>query len=115
MAVQVILVVLLASSLLETTVSGFTVFRGSQQRVLDGLSPRERLGVAARFPAAHIIRLTHTSQAAVSQEGVSLSLDCLPWLNESSQLQRGTIRWTFIQLDEFGNPECRQLHFVHQM
>ena len=125
MAVQAIMAVLLASCLLETPVKavsiieieteGFRVFRGSEQRELEGLSDRELLEVAAKFPSINIVALTSESQTAVTQEDVSLSLDCLPWRNGASQLQNGTIQWKFLQLDEFGNTYGKLLLFVDQV
>lgn len=111
MAVQATLAVLLISStctLAFTThpgginiSTGFRVFRGSEQSILEGLSPRERLDVAAKYHESHIVELTSSSQAAVSQGGARISLDCLPQLSE---VPGGSIQWKFIQLDEFGNP-----------
>ena len=125
MAVQAIMAVLLASCLFETPVKavsiieieteGFRVFRGSEQRELEGLSDRELLEVAAKFPSINIVALTSESQTAVTQEDVSLSLDCLPWRNGASQLQNGTIQWKFLQLDEFGNTYGKLLLFVDQV
>ena len=111
MAVQAsILAVLLISSTLTFEASaggtGFKVFRGSEQSILEGLTPRERLDVAAKYGESHIVELTSSSQAAVSQENAMINLDCLPWRSGSSQLQNGTIQWKFIQLDRFCKPIC---------
>ena len=83
--------------------SNFRVFRGAEEESqLAGFTPMERLAIAAKFGETQVVRLTGASQSAVVQEGVSLSLDCLPWLrlfpNES-------ISWTFVQLDEFDKVE----------
>ena len=82
--------------------STFRVFRGSDESQLDGFTPKEKLAIAAKAGETQVVRLTGASQSAVVQEDVSLSLDCLPWLD---QFPNGSIRWYFIQLDEFGNIE----------
>ena len=116
MALQAMLAVLLVSSTLTFEASagdigistGFMVFRGSEQSILEGLSPRERLDVAAKAYTSHIVNLTSASQAAVAQEGVNINLDCLPRLSE---VPGGSIMWKSIQLDEFGNPgKPRNVH-----
>ena len=110
MAIQAVQAILLLSTLLLLEIilvqAGFKVrvFRGNEQHILEGLSARERLRVAAKYGTSHIVELTSSSQAAVSQQGANINLDCLPWRNVSSQPQNGTIQWKFIQLDEFGNP-----------
>ena len=80
----------------------FQVFRGSDESQLAGFTPMERLAVAAKTGETQVVRLTGASQSAVVQEDVSLSLDCLPWLR---RFPGGSITWTFVQLDEFGNLE----------
>ena len=83
----------------------FRVYRGDEVRELEVLSDPEKLEVAAKTGESQIVELVSDSQAAVVQSGVSLSVDCLPWLNQS--LENGTsdamIRWSFIQLDKSGN------------
>ena len=91
-------------SYLDPPTSGFKVFKGNEQNILEGLSPREHLDVAAKYGESHVVELTSSSQAAVSQQGANINLDCLLWRNGSSQLQNGTIQWKFIQLDQFGKP-----------
>ena len=107
MAVQAILAVLLISSILafeaardiNINSTGFRVFRGSELSILEGLSPRERLDVAAKAYTSHIVNLTSASQAAVAQEKANINLDCLPRLSE---VPGESIKWKFILLDEFG-------------
>ena len=79
----------------------FQVFTGDEARNLQLLSDPERLAVAALNGETHVVELNEDFQAAVVQEGVSLNIDCLPWLNQNPDGYM--IRWTFIQLDEFGN------------
>lgn len=80
----------------------FKVFRGFEDvEKLQRLSDLEMLMIAAKNGETHILELTDAFQAAVVQENVTLSIDCLPRL-----LQNPTgymIRWKFSQLDEFGN------------
>ena len=76
------------------------IFRtAAELREYETFSDPERLAVAAQFPASEIIRLTGATQTATAQEDVSLCVDCLPWLR---RFPGGSIRWLFIQLDEFG-------------
>ena len=78
----------------------FMVFRGDEVSELELLSDLERLEVAARTGDTQIIELTEASQGAVVQETVSINIDCLPWLNQNPG--GSMIRWTVVQLDEFG-------------
>ena len=104
MAVQATSAVLLLIGLLGSTVRAqFRVFSGAEKGELERLSDPEKLQVAARTGETHLIRLTNDSQSAVAQEGVNLN-DCLPFLQQT--FPEGSIRWTFIQLDEFGNVNC---------
>ena len=101
-------VVLLIMSLLlfETVQAGLDVriFRGSEEsQLLDEYSDLELLDIAAKYNTWHIVSLTTPSQTAVSQQGTTILVDCLPWLNRC-QVQNGTIQWKFIQLDYQGNP-----------
>ena len=108
MAVQAKLAVLLISSLLvfnDASAVGFRVFRGSEQSMLEGFSPRERLDVAAKYGESHI------DQAAVAQENASINLDCLPQL---SQVPEESIKWKYVQLDEFGD-QSKSLCVVHAL
>ena len=85
----------------------FEVFRGDEAlRNLTLLSDLEKLAIAAITGETHVLELNQEVQAAVVQEGVSLNIDCLPWLSQvDPDLDEYMIRWTFIQLDEFGNVE----------
>ena len=85
----------------------FEVFRGDEAlRNLTLLSDPEKLAIAAKTGETHVLELNQEVQAAVVQEGVSLNIDCLPWLNQTDpDLDEYMIRWTFIQLDKFGNVE----------
>ena len=104
MAVRVILLI---SNLLlfDAVQAGYRIrtFRGSEQSLLEGYSARELLDVAGKYGSSHIFQLTAPSQTVVSQQGVTIVLDCLPWRN-MSQLHNGTIQWKYIQLDASGNP-----------
>ena len=81
--------------------SGFRVYRTEAElREFEQLSPQERLERALVFPGAEIVEITGANQAATVQEGVSLYLDCSPWLQ---QFPGGSIQWYSLQLDEFGN------------
>ena len=100
-----------AEGLADNTLRGFRVFRGSEESVLEGLSPQERLDVAAKYGESYVVELTSSSQAAAAQGGASINLDCLPWCNMSSQLIEGTVQWKFIQLDQFGNISKLLLNF----
>lgn len=80
----------------------FMVFRGDYEvSQLENLTNLERLEVAARSGEEHIVELTEATQGGVVQGDVSISIDCLPWFNQSSE--GSEIRWFFIQLDESGN------------
>ena len=80
----------------------FTVIRGLENVTnLQQLSDLELLAIAAKNGETHIIELTDAVQGAVVQEDVTLSIDCLPWLLQNPAGYM--IRWTFVQLDEFGN------------
>ena len=102
---------LLLLCVLATSVhSQFTVFRGLENlTTLQQLPDREKLAVAAKIGETHILRLTEAVQGAVVQEDVTLNIDCLPWLMQRLQQvpeqppEHFMIRWSFIQLDEFGN------------
>lgn len=91
----------------------FTIFRGAENLTrLQLLPDLEKLTVAAKTGETHILRLTEEVQGAVVQEDVTLNIDCLPWLLQQQSLEppeqlpvQYTIRWSFIQLDEFGNVE----------
>ena len=110
MAVQATSAVLLLIGLLGSTVRAqFRVFSGAEKGELERLSDPEKLQVAARTGETHLIRLTNDSQSAVAQEGVNLNIDCLPFLE---QFPGGSIQWTFIQLDEFGNVQGNELHII---
>ena len=86
--------------------------------MLQLLPELEKLAVAAKTGETHILQLTEAVQGAVVQEDVTLNIDCLPWLEqiqnqfeqnqlEQNQLEQDSdaymIRWSFIQLDEFGD------------
>lgn len=98
-AITLLLISLLFGSIVQAQ-EQLRVFSGADERELDRLSDPELLAIAARTGDSHIIRLSAASQSAVAQEGVSLNIDCLPWLR---RFPGGSIRWTVIQLDEFGN------------
>jgi hypothetical protein len=104
-------VVLLITSLLlfEVVQAGFdaSIFRESEESLLEEYSDRELLDVAAKYNTWHIVSLTTPSQTAVSQQGTTILVDCLPWLNRC-HLQNGTIQWKYIQLDHYGNPAYGQ-------
>ena len=73
--------------------------------MLEGLSPQERLDVAAKYGESYVVELTSSSQAAAAQEGASINLDCSPLRNRlHGGIYDGSIRWKYIQLDEFGSP-----------
>ena len=78
----------------------FTVFRGADEATFRQLSDQERLAFAAKSEEMQIVELTGASQSASAQEDVSLSIDCLPWLR---RFPGGSIQWSFVQLDEFGD------------
>ena len=77
----------------------FKVFRGDEVQQLEAFSDIERLAVAANVGEAHVVELIGSSQAGVVQEDVSISIDCLPLLSQRSM---NSLKWTFVQLDEFG-------------
>ena len=79
----------------------FKVFKGDQLNQLELLPDLERLQIAARPGDMQIIELTESVQGAVVQESVSVNIDCLPWFNQN-QAEGSMIRWTLVQLDEFG-------------
>ena len=95
-----LLIIGLFGSVVEAQ-SNFELFSGADERRLELLSDRELLEIAAKTNDVIIIRLTEASQSGVAQEGVNVIIDCFPWL---SRFPGGSIEWTFIQLDEFGNP-----------
>ena len=64
----------------------------------------ERSFIAAKSGESHIVRLTKNSQCAVTQENVSLNIDCYSWLN---QFPEGSVHWNFIQLYDLGNTEFK--------
>ena len=90
-----------------STESGFRVFAGQDERSLEGLSPQERLEVAAMAGEMITVRINGSSQTGIVQEGVHLAIDCSPWL---SQFPGGSVEWSFIQLDEFGTTTCTFCH-----
>ena len=106
-------VLLLLLCVFRTSVHAqFEVFSGDERlAMLQLLSDLEKLAVAAKTGETHILELTEAVQGAVVQQDVTLNIDCLPWLQrnrlELNQLEQNpdelTIRWSFIQLDEFGN------------
>ena len=79
----------------------FRVFRSDEeQREYEQLNDQQRLAVALQYPDAGIVELIGDTQTATVQDGVSLSVDCLPWLQKFTN---GSIEWSYIQLDDFGN------------
>ena len=83
--------------------SNFRVFTGPDlQDLAERLPPfsPEGLAFAARTRESHVVRLTRSAQLGIAQEGARIDIDCLPWL---SRFPGGSIRWKYIQLDEFGN------------
>lgn len=64
----------------------------------------ERSFIAAKHGESHIVRLTGSSQCAVTQENVSLNIDCLYWLN---QFPEGSVHWNFIQLYDIESTEVK--------
>jgi hypothetical protein len=105
MAARVVLLIITSLLLFEMVQAGFHVriFRGSEESLLEEYSDRELLDIAAIYNTWHIVSLTTPSQTAVSQQGTTILVDCLPWLNRC-QLQNATIQWKYIQLDSYGNP-----------
>ena len=93
----------------QCSASNFRVFSGPD---LQGLAERlppyspEGLAFAARTRESHVVRLTRSAQLGIAQEGARIDIDCLPWL---SRFPGGSIRWKYIQLDEFGNPFSESL------
>ena len=82
--------------------SGFRVFRtGAELREFQQFTARERLDNALMFPGTAILEITGASQAATIQEGTSLYIDCLPWLQ---RFRGGSIQWRLTLLDEFRIP-----------
>ena len=82
---------------------GFRVFRTEAElEEFKQLNPRERLDTALKFPASEILEITGANQAATVQEGVSLNIDCLPWLQLFPE--GSSIQWYSTLLDEIGNP-----------
>ena len=81
---------------------GFRVFRTEAElEEFKQLNPRERLDSALKFPASAILQLTGANQAATVQEGVTLDIDCLPWLQLFPE--GSSIQWYSTLLDEIGN------------
>ena len=98
-----------------STHAQFMVFRGDENLTsLQLLSDIEKLAVAAKSGETHILRLTDAVQGAVVQEDVTLNIDCLPWLMQrvAQNAVQNMIRWTFIQLDEFGQVEGILIEFA---
>ena len=93
---------LLSSQQVKCQQSGFRVFRTEAElREFEQLSERERFDAALLYPGAKILEITGENQAATVQEGTSLYIDCLPWLQQFQP--NGSIQWYSIQLDENGN------------
>ena len=88
----------------------FRVFGGlgreAEVEEYNGFSDSERLEFAAKSGEAVIIRMTGDSQIATVQEGSSVSIDCLPWLQ---QFPGGSIQWFRLQLDYDGNPSMNSV------
>ena len=101
MAERTVILLLLCVFGTFTVHAQFTVFRGTNVSVLQNLTGLERLAIAAKRGETHILELTNDVQAAVVQELVTINIDCLPWLLQNPD--GSVIRWSFIQLDEFGN------------
>ena len=97
--IAVLVLVALFGSIADTQ-SDFKLFTGTDEHQLDLLSQPELLQIAAKAGDQIVVQLTEASQSGVAQEGVNITIDCLPWLN---RFPGGSIEWTFIQLDEFGN------------
>ena len=96
-----LLTICLYGGAVEAQSEDFRLFSGADERELELLSDPELLEIAAKTNDVVNIRLTGASQSGVAQEGVNVNIDCLPWLR---RFPGGSIEWTFIQLDEFGNP-----------
>ena len=97
-------VLLLVFSLQEVKCQqfGFRVFRTEAElREFKQLSERERFDAALLYPGAEILEITGENQAATVQEGTSLYIDCLPWLQQFQP--NGSIQWYSIELDLNGN------------
>ena len=93
---------LLSSQQVKCQQSGFRVFRtDAELQEFEQLSARERLDAALLFPGVEMLEITRENQAATVQEGTSLYIDCLPWLQQFQP--NGSIQWYSIQLDEYGN------------
>ena len=84
----------------DCSTSTFRVFYLTDLDDLDSLSPRERLAFAAKPGERHVVRMTRSLQLGIAQEDANVNIDCLPWL---SRFPGGSIRWYFIQLDDFGS------------
>jgi hypothetical protein len=103
-----------ANTLDCSSARSFRVFYDPDVRDLgDRLPPNspERLAFAAKLlkpGESHVVRLTRSAQLGITQEDARIDIDCLPWL---SRFPGGSIRWKYIQLDEFGNPLGRLLKF----
>ena len=76
------------------------MFRGKDEEKLLLLSHKERLAISAKSGEHHVVKLKEGSQSGVTQENVSLSLDCWPLLDV---LPGGNVQWKYIQLDKSGN------------
>ena len=99
-AVSLLVFSLLGIQQMNCQQSGFRVFRtGSELREFEQFNAQQRFDAALLFPAAEILEITGANQAATVQEGVSLNIDCLPWLQ---RFPGGSIQWFSLQLDEFG-------------
>ena len=101
--VQASVLILLSLCGLATVQAQFRVLTSDELEQLPFLTDKEKLLIAARTGEMHIVELSEMFQGAVVQEDVTLSIDCLPWLQQNPE--GSMIRWTFIQLDEFGNVE----------
>ena len=99
MLVLLLIVSLFGSSALAQ--KQFRVFRGATEvSELQQFSDVNKLQVAAKSGESYVVELTNASQAAVAQEDVSLSLNCLPW---QRRVSNGSIesRWLIVQLEQF--------------
>ena len=79
----------------------FRVFRSDAELLeYEQFNEQQRLDVALKYPGTEIVELTEDTQTATVQKGVSVNLDCLPWLQK---FPNGSIQWSYITLDYFGN------------
>ena len=88
----------------------FKVFTGKEEENLKlGQNPK-LLPFAASTGEVANIPINESSQTGIVQEGVFVSMNCLPWLN---RFPGGTIQWSLVRLDSSGNIGESCIHDVY--